>query len=69
MGRYSRDTLLQVVTETLDLNFDDRDYVGVPAVSSVLKNPTTSRSSGCSAVSTAAPTIFRSFADVRIMDF
>lgn len=44
VGRYSRDTLLQVVTDTLDLNFDDRDYVGVVAVSSVLKNPTTSRS-------------------------
>lgn len=44
VGRYSRDTLLQVFTETLDLNFDDRDYVGVVAVSSVLKNPTTSRS-------------------------
>ena len=44
VGRYTPDTLLQVVTETLDLNFDDRDYVGVVAVSSVLKNPTTSRS-------------------------
>ena len=44
VGRYSRDTLLQVFTETLDLNFDDRDYVGVVAVSSVLKNPSTSRS-------------------------
>ena len=44
VGRYTQDTLLQVVTETFDLNFDDRDYVGVVAVSSVLKNPTTSRS-------------------------
>jgi len=44
VGRYSRDTLLQVFTETLDLNFDDRDYVGVVAHSRVLKNPTTSRS-------------------------
>lgn len=43
-GRYSRDTLLQIFTETLDLNFDDRDYVGVIAVSRVLKNPTASRS-------------------------
>ena len=44
VGRYSQDTLLQVFTETLDLNFDDRDYVGVIAVSSVLKSPTKSRS-------------------------
>jgi len=44
VGRYSQDTLLQVATETFDLNFDDRDYVGVVAVSRVLKNPTTSRS-------------------------
>ena len=44
VGRYSRDTLLQVFTETFDLNFNDRDYVGVVAVSNVLKNPTTSRS-------------------------
>jgi hypothetical protein len=44
VGRYTRDTLLQVFTETFDLNFNDRDYVGVVAVSRVLKNPTTSRS-------------------------
>lgn len=44
VGRYTRDTLAQVFTETFDLNFDDRDYVGVIAASRVLANPTMSRS-------------------------
>jgi len=44
VGRYTSDTLLQIVTETFELNFNDRDYVGVVAVSRVLKNPTASRS-------------------------
>jgi len=42
-GRYTPDTLLQVFTETFNLNFDARDYVGVVAFSKTLKNPTTSR--------------------------
>lgn len=43
VGRYTRDTLAQIFTETFDLNFDDRDYIGVLAVSRVLANPTISR--------------------------
>lgn len=43
-GRYTRDTLVQVFTETFNLNFDDRDFIGVVAVSRVLWNPAPSRS-------------------------
>ncbi len=44
VGRYTRDTLIQTFTDTFDLNFDDRDYVGVIAYSRVFRNPSTSRS-------------------------
>ena len=43
-GRYTRDTLVQVFTETFNLNFDDRDFIGVVAVSRELRNPAPSRS-------------------------
>jgi len=44
VGRYTRDTLLQVFYEPYALNFDDRDYIAVVAVSRVLKTPSTTRS-------------------------
>ncbi len=43
VGRYTRDTLAQVFTESFDLNFDDRDYVGVVAYSKVFRKPSAKR--------------------------
>ena len=44
VGRYTRDTLIQVFTETFSLNFDDKDYIGVIAISTELRRPTPMRS-------------------------
>jgi hypothetical protein len=44
VGRYTQDTLLQVLTQTFDLNFDDRDYIGVVAVSRIFMTPSKNRS-------------------------